>query len=41
MEIDSDFTINELAAKCRSKSEWYHLLSTEGEIYLPSVQDET
>ena len=41
MQIDNDFTINELAAKCRSKSELYHLLSTEGGIYLPPMQDAT
>ena len=41
MEIDNDFTINDLGAKCRSKSELYHLLSTEGGIYLPPMQDAT
>ena len=41
MEGDTDFTIIDLAAKCRSKSEVYHILATEGEVYLPLMQDVT
>ena len=41
MERAIDFTINDLAAKCRRKSELYHILATEGGIYLPPVQDST
>ena len=41
MERDTDFTIIDLAAKCRSKSEVYHILATEGGVYLPPMQDAT
>ena len=30
-----DFSINDFAAKCGSKSEVYQILATEGGIYLP------
>ena len=41
MERDTDFTIIDLAAKCRSKSEIYRILATEGGVYLPPMQDAT
>ena len=34
MDGVEDFTINDLAVKCRSKSEVYQILATEGGIYL-------
>ena len=41
MERQQNFTIRDLAAKWRSKTELYNLLSTEGGIYLPPKQDAT
>ena len=41
MERAIDFTINDLVDKCRNKSELYHILATEGGIYLPLMQDST
>ncbi|CAI2366382.1 unnamed protein product [Moneuplotes crassus] len=41
MEEEDIFNINELAAKCRSKYELYHLIATEGNIYLPVYRDAT
>ena len=41
MERHQNFTIKDLAAKWRSKTELYNLLSTEGDIYLPPKQDAT
>ena len=39
MENNYIFTINELSAKWKSKTEVYNLLSREGDIYLPPKQD--
>ena len=39
MDQATDFTINDLAAKCKSKSEFYSMLATEGGLYLPPTQD--
>ena len=39
MDSSNIFAINGLAAKCKSKSEFYNLLTTEGGMYLP--QDAT
>ena len=36
-----DFNINDLAAKCRSKYELYSVLTTEGGVYLPPLQEAT
>ena len=36
-----DFTIKDLAAKCLNKSKLYHILATEGGMYLPPMQDST
>ena len=41
MDRVTDFSINDLAAKCRSKSEVYQILATEGGVYLPPMQDAT
>ena len=41
MEMSDQFTINDLAAKCKSKAEFYNLLTTEGGMYLPPIQDST
>ena len=41
MDIVADFTIDDLAVKCRSKLKFYSILATEGEIYLPLMQDAT
>ena len=41
MDSSNQFTINDLAAKCKSKSEFYNLLTTEGGMYLPPIQDAT
>ena len=35
MEASLDLTVNDLAAKFRSKSELYNVLVREGGIYLP------
>ena len=39
MERNDDFTIADIAVKCRSKTEMYNLLAREGKIYLPPKQD--
>ena len=36
-----DFNINDLAAKCRRKYELYSVLTTEGGVYLPPLQEAT
>ena len=41
MERDTDFTIIDLATKCRSNSEVYRILATEGGVYLSPMQDAT
>ena len=41
MEMNVDFTIRDLAVKCRSKTELYNLLVREGSIFLPPIQDST
>ena len=41
MENQDEFTIYDLATKCRSKKELYNLLTREGNIYLPPIQDAT
>ena len=41
MERNSDFNVNDLAAKCRSKSELYNILTREGQVYLWPMQDAT
>ena len=41
MEASLDLTVNDLAAKFRSKSELYNVLAREGGIYLPPKQDST
>ena len=39
MEQQYDFTIADLASKCRSKTELYNLLTREGKLYLPPAKD--
>ena len=34
-----EYTVNDLASKCRSKIEFYNILSRDGNIYLPPSQD--
>ena len=34
-----EYTVPELASKCRSKTEFYNILSRDGNIYLPPSQD--
>ena len=41
MDLSNQFTISDLAAKCKSKTEFYNLLATEGGMHLPPVQDAT
>ena len=41
MEMNIDFNIKDLAAKCRSKYELYSVLITEGCVYLPPLQEAT
>ena len=41
MQRNIDFNVNDLAAKCRSKSELYNIISREGQIYLCPTQDAT
>ena len=39
IENQNEFTIYDLAKKCRSKKELYNLLIRDGSIYLPPIQD--
>ena len=41
IQRDFDFNINDLATKWSSKSELYHMLTREGQIYLCPIQDAT
>ena len=41
MDMSNQFTISDPAAKCKSKSEFYNLLSTEGGMHQPPVQNAT
>ena len=41
MDQVENFTVSELAVKCKSKTELYNLLAREGKIYLPPKQDST
>ena len=41
MDTGVEFTIKDLASKCQSKSEFYNVLSTDGGLYLPPIQDAT
>ena len=41
MDQSNLFTINDVASKCRSKLELYNLLTSEGGMYLPPIQDAT
>ena len=41
MDQRDKFTVVDLAAKCRSKTELYSILIREGNIYLPPKQDST
>ena len=39
MEQQYDFTVADLASKCKSKTELYNLLTREGKLYLPPAKD--
>ena len=39
MKQQNDFTVANLASKCRSKTELYNLLTREGKLYLPPAKD--
>ena len=41
IEKSDIFTVNDLAVKCRSKSELYNVIIREGNIYLSPKQDTT
>ena len=41
MDVDHEFTIADLSAKCKSKTELFNLLSREGKIFLPPAKDWT
>ena len=41
MERNENFTVSDIAVKCKSKTELYNLLAREGKIYLPPKQDAT
>ena len=41
MENFEEFTINDIATKCRSKKEMYNVLTREGQLYLPPEKDAT
>ena len=41
MECNENFTVSDIAVKCKSKTELYNLLALEGKIYLPPKQDAT
>ena len=41
MDIDNQFTISDVSIKCKSKSEFYTVLTTEGGLYLPPKRDWT
>ena len=41
MEDNDEFTMNDLASKWRSKTKLYNILSRDGQLYLPPLQDAT
>ena len=41
MDDNEEFTLIDLAAKCRSKTELYNLLTRDRQLYLPPIQDAT
>ena len=41
MDVDHIFTISDVGTKCKSKSELYTVLTTEGGLYLPPKRDWT
>ena len=41
MNSNKDFTIRDLSANLKCKTELYNVLAREGNIYLPSKQDST
>ena len=41
MENFEEFTINEIATKCRSKKKMYNVITREGQLYLPPEKDAT
>ena len=41
MDVDNNFTISDVGTKCKSKSEFYNVLTTERRLYLPPKWDWT
>lgn len=41
MDMFEDYNVNDVGVKCRSKREVYTVLTTEGGLYLPPMQDAT
>ena len=41
MDVDRNFTISDVGTKCKSKSEFYSVLTTKGRLYLPPKRDWT
>ena len=39
MEQQFYFTISNLTSKCRIKTEFYNVLTIEGDLYLPMIKD--